>query len=134
MPAGLVFIRWVLRQEQVKHELETFRLEQLGRLLLRNPVAFPSRLHPHRSIKPATDFRGAECAPCTTTYPFAKLDKGHALQILEQHEQVPRITRRGPEAEMLVEASCPFILGMDSQRADAGDFCSRQRAADGIFQ
>ena len=42
MPAGLVFIRWVLRQEQVKHELETFRLEQLGRLLLRNPVAFPS--------------------------------------------------------------------------------------------
>ena len=54
------------------------------------------------------------------TYPFATLDKGHALQILEQHEQVQRITRRGPEAEMLVEASCPFILGMDSQRADAG--------------
>ena len=28
MPPGLVFIRWVLRQEPVKHELETFRLGQ----------------------------------------------------------------------------------------------------------
>ena len=105
MPAGVVFIRRLLRQEPVKHELETFRLGQR---------AFLSRLHPHRSIKPATDFRGAEWGPCTMTYPLATLDKGHALQILEQHEQVQRITRRGPEAEMLVEASCPFILGMDS--------------------
>jgi len=63
----------------MKQKLETFRLKQLGHLLMHNPVAFPSRLHPHRSIKPATDFRGAECAPCTTTYPFATLDKGHAL-------------------------------------------------------
>ena len=113
----------------MKQKLETFRLKQLGHLLLHNPVAFPSPVHPHRSIKPATDFRGAECVPCTMTYSFASLDKRHALQILEQHEQVKRITRRGPEAEMLVEASCPFILGMDSQRADTGDFCSRQCAA-----
>ena len=129
----MVFIRRLLRQGPVMSMSDVPRLEQLGRLLLRNPVAFPRRLHPHRSIKPETDFTGAECVPCTMTYPFATLDKGHALQILEQHEQVQRITRRGPEAEMLVEASCPFVLGMDSQRADAGDVCSRQCAADGIL-
>ncbi len=48
--------------------------------------------------------------------------KGHDLQFLQQHKQVQRITRQGPEAEMFVEASCPFIFGMDSQRADTGNF------------
>ena len=72
----MVFIQRLLHQGSMKHKLETFRLKQLGHLLLHNPVAFPSRLHPHRSIKPATDFTGAECVPCTMTYPFAKLDKG----------------------------------------------------------
>ena len=80
----MVFVQRLLRQGAMKHKLEIFRLRQL---------AFPSRLHPHRSIKPATDLTGAECVPCTMTYPFATLDKSHALQILEQHEQVQRITR-----------------------------------------
>ena len=35
MPAGLVFIKWVLRQEPVKRVVETFWLEQLGGFLLR---------------------------------------------------------------------------------------------------
>ncbi len=60
--------------------------------------------------------------------------KGHDLQMVQQHKQVQRISRQGPEAEMFVEALCPFIFGMDSQHADAGNFCSHQRADDRILQ
>ena len=35
MPAGLVFIRWLLRQEPVMTMSDAPRLEQLGRFLLR---------------------------------------------------------------------------------------------------
>ena len=32
------------------------------------------------------DFIEAEWVPCTKTYPFASLHKGHAPQILQQHK------------------------------------------------
>jgi hypothetical protein len=59
---------------------------------------------------------------------------GDALQILEQHGQVQRVSGRGPEAEMLVAASGPFIFAVHRQGVDAGDLGRRQRPTDRVFQ
>jgi hypothetical protein len=57
-----------------------------------------------------------------------------SAKVLQQTEEVIRVARQGAEAEMFVERTCFVILGVNSERANAGDVRGLQCSLHGVLE
>lgn len=87
--------------------------------------------------------RSSRCRPfCSHARPLASRpavwDLGRftsrQLNVLDNHEQMPRIDGRGCEAEMLIKRDRLVVLGVNSERAHANDVRHLHRTAERVEQ